>query len=84
MVGGGGGGGEGEGAVDFLALGPVVIGVAFEAAGFGVIGARGVAGSAVGDARNEDVSGFGAGEGFLVAVRAIEATMGVVIEFGVR
>jgi len=61
-----------------------VVSVAFEAAGLGVIGPGGVAGFAVGDARDEDVGGFGAGESFFVAVEATEAAMGIVIEFGVR
>jgi len=70
--------------VDFLALGPVVVGVALEAAGFGVIGSGSVAGFAVGDAGNEKVGGLRAGEGFLVAVDAAEPAVGVVIKFGVR
>ena len=70
--------------MDFLALGPVVIGVAFEAAGFGVIGAWGVAGFAVIDAGDKDVGGFGAGQSFLVATDATEAAMRVVIEFRMR
>ena len=70
--------------MDFLALGPVVIGVAFEAAGFGVVGAGGVAGFAVGDAWDKNVGGFGAGKGFRVATGAAEGAMSVVVEFGVR
>ena len=76
--------GEGEGAVDFLALGPVVVGVAFKTAGLGVIGTGGVAGFAVGDAGDEDVGSLSAGEGLFVAAEAVEAAVGVVIEFGVR
>ena len=68
----------------FFAFRPIMIGVAFEAAGFGVVGAGGVAGFAVGDAGDKDVGGFGAGESFLVAADAAEAAMGVVIEFGIR
>ena len=73
--------GDDEVTVDFLALGPVVVGVAFEAAGFGVIGTRGVACSAIGNAGDEDVGGFRAGEGLLVACSTAETAMGVVIEF---
>ena len=76
--------GKCEGAVDFLALGPVVIGVALEATGFGVVGAGRVAGFAVVDTWNEDVGGVGAGERPLMAVGATEAAVRVVIELGVR
>ena len=41
---------------DFFALLPVVVGVALEAAGFGVIGTGGVAGLAGGDAWEQDVA----------------------------
>ena len=45
---------------DFFALGPVVVGVAFGATGFGVAGAGSVAGLASGNTRDEDVGGFDA------------------------
>ena len=76
--------GESEARSDFFALGPVVVGVALEAAGFGVVGAGSVAGLAGGDAGNENVAGFGAGERFSVAACAGEAGVGVVAEFGMR
>jgi len=76
-------GGKGEFWRDFFALGPIVVGVALEAAGFGVILAGGMAGLAGGDARHEHVGGEGAGEGFFVATGAGEALVGLMIEFGV-
>ena len=68
----------------FLALGPVVVGVAFEAAGLGVIGTGGVAGFAGGDAGDEDVGGLSAGERLLVTTCATKTAVSVVIEFRVR
>lgn len=73
-----------EAGSDFLALRPVVVGVAFRAARFGVAGAGGVAGLAGGEAGNENVGRLRAANGFLMAPGAGKAAMGVVIEFGVR
>ena len=74
---------ESEAGSDFFALGPVVIGVAFRAAGFRVARAGGVAGLAGGEAGDEDVGRFGAAQGFLVAASTGKTAMGIVIEFGV-
>lgn len=65
---------------DFLALRPIVVGVAGKAAGLGVVRAGCVASFAVVDTRNQDVGGLLAGRGCGVAAGAGEAAMGVMIE----
>jgi len=77
-------GGQREFGSHFLALGPVVIGVAFKAARFGVIGSRRVAGLASGNPRNQDVETILAGERFFVATLASEPAMRVMIELCMR
>ena len=68
----------------FFAFRPIVIGVAFEAARFGVVRAWGVAGFAICQRRNEHVAGVLAGERAGVAADAGEAAVSIVIEARVR
>ncbi len=71
---------EEVGGFHFFALGPIVVGVAFEAAGFGVVWSGCVTGFAARKRWNEDVAGFFAGECARMAADAREASVGVVIE----
>lgn len=74
-------GGEGELWHYFFAFGPVVVGVALEAARLGVLGAGSMALLAGGNAGEQDVEGFLACESFFMAAHTGETAVSVVIEF---
>jgi hypothetical protein len=58
--------------------------MAFEAPGFGVVGAGRVASFAIPKRRNEDVAGFLAGERTGMAAHAGKSAMGIVVEARMR
>ncbi len=74
--------GEEIGGLHFFAFRPIVIGVAFEAARFGVVRAGRVAGFAIREGRNKDIAGFPAGERAGMAADAGKSAVGIVIEPG--